>query len=665
MSERGGSPTVLPDRDGQVPRVTIARSGDAVYAIPDEAAPFVGRALGASLFDITRLAALPSGHLPVRVTYAGAAGPIPGVTGGYLTDASAFGAALARRIAADPSTARSASTPFAGVRNIALDVPVSPVAHPNFPMVTLTVQTITPADGTVLGAFAVITNLDDTRRYDTMVEIPPGNTFKVSVPQGNYAVLGNVITSSNTDGTVDHSYFPIVEDAAATDPEQAVSLDARKATATPSFSVPRPATDEGGFLNLVSFDGRHTYTDGYLGGFVAGFDASVQVKVQPTPAPAHGVLWFIDQQQRIAADPDARYTYDLAQTWRQGIPADLHTDVHSADLATIVDHFYADGSPRQASFGRAATFPDWPQKVAVADSYPRPGTVTNYVYGPPSAQWQAFLFQSSATDEGAIEMGSAPQTFRAGTTHREDWMRGPIGPGIGTVTAPFPCNACRTGDHMLLAVSTTQDGDPNHSGDLWPSIADFTRMQVFQDGTSIADLPDSSLAMIPVPTDAHSYRIVDTVDLGREGYALSTQATTEYTVTSSATSGKPVPKKWQCWLSATERCTVVPLLTVNAPIPTSLTGTVAPGTMSFVVPVGHVQQAPPSAITSFSFATSLDGTTYTPAAVTDLGNGRYRVTVNTPATAAGQGVAVRMQAADAAGSTITETVRNAYVVEGI
>ena len=54
-------------------------------------------------------------------------------------------------------------------------------------------------------------------------------------------MLGNVITSSNTDGTVDHSYFPIVEDAAATDPEQAVSLDARKATATPSFSVPRPA----------------------------------------------------------------------------------------------------------------------------------------------------------------------------------------------------------------------------------------------------------------------------------------------------------------------------------------------------------------------------------------------------------------------------------------
>ena len=275
VPDRGGQPIVLPGRDGHVPRMTIARSGDAIYAIPDEAAPFVGRALDASLFDTTRLAALPGGRVPVRVTYANAPVPIPGVTGGYLTDARAFGAALAGRIAADPSTARSASTPFAGVRNIALDVPTAPVVHPNFPMVTLTVHAVMPQDGTVLGAFAVITNLDDTRRYDTMVEIPPGDTFKVSVPQGNYAVLGNIITSSKTDGTVDHAYFPIVEDAAATDAEEAVTLDARKATATPSFSVPRPATEQGGFLNLVSFDGRHFYTN-FLGGFVAGFDASVQ-----------------------------------------------------------------------------------------------------------------------------------------------------------------------------------------------------------------------------------------------------------------------------------------------------------------------------------------------------------------------------------------------------
>jgi hypothetical protein len=47
--------------------------------------------------------------------------------------------------------------------------------------------------------------------------------------------------------------------------------------------------------------------------------------------------------------------------------------------------------------------------------------------------------------------------------------------------------------------------------------------------------------------------------------------------------------------------------------------------------------------------------------VADLGNGRYRVTVQS---AAGQHVSVRMQAIDAAGSSITETVRNAYTVEG-
>lgn len=664
VTDPDAAPTVLPDRAGHQPRMTIVRSDKDIYAIPDEAVPFLGTALDASLFDTTRLARLPSEQVPVRVAFTGAATPVPGVTGGYVSDPAAFGAALARRVAADPTTARSAATPFAGVRSIALDAPTATVVQPNFPMVTLTVNTTMPATGTVLGAFAVITNLDDTRRYDKMIEIPPGNTFSVSVPKGHYAVLGNVLTTATDGGDVDHAYFPIVEDAEVNAPEQSVTLDANRATATPTFSVPKPVTMQGGFLNLVSYDGRHDYNQGFLGGFAASFDKSVQILVQPTPAPAHGVLWFIDQQQGKAADPAARYTYDLAQTWQHGIPADLHTDVRAQDVATIVDHFHADGSPRQASFGRGATFYDWPQKLVVVDDYPRPGEVTNYVYGPPSAQWQAFLFQSNAANSAFIQDGSVPVTYRAGRTYRADWLRGPLGPGFGKEAAPSACLACRTGDQLLLTPATTVDGDPDHFGQAGAFASGFARIQVFQDGTRIADAPDANLVMVPVPSEEHTYRIVNDFDLGRLGYQTSTQATTEWTVRSSATSAPPIPKKWWCWLSTTEQCTVLPFLTVAAPVPTSDTDTVAPGRMSFVARVGHVQGSAPSAITSFGFATSLDGTTYTPARVTDLGKGRYRVTVTTPAGAAGQPVSVRMQATDAAGATITETVHNAYTVEG-
>jgi hypothetical protein len=662
VPDRDGQPTVLPDRSGHVPRVTIARSGNAIYAIPDEAAPFFGRALDPNLFDITRLATLPAGQVPVRTAFTGTAVPIPGVTGANVTNPSAFGAALARRIAADPATARSASTPFAGVRNITLDRPADTVVHPDFPMVTLTVNAKMPTTGTVLGAFAVITNLDDTRRYDTTFEIPPGNTFNVSVPQGHYAVLGDVMTSG-ADGGIDHLYFPIVEDATVTQPEQAVTLDATRATASPTFSVPKPSDSRGGFLNLVSFDGQHISTQ-FIGGISEPYDPSMQILVQPTPAPTHGVLWLSVQHERIASDPAARYTYDLAQAWQHGLPADLHTDVHPAQLATIVDHFHAAGSPLRPSFGRSATFPNWPQKESNQDTYPQPGEVTDYVYGPAAAKWQALVLQNNATDDAILGAGSIPVTYRAGTTHREDWLGGPLGPGFGK--SPGACFACRTGDQLLIGPDTSVDGEPTHSGDLINEalVPGVTRIQVFQDGNSIADASDSPEVMVPVPSDAHSYRIVDDVDAGKVGFNSSTQASTEWTVRSSAASGPPIPKSWTCRLSTTERCTVVPFLTMAAPVPTSDADMVRPGAMSFIVTVGHVQHSPATPVTSFGYATSLDGTTYTPARVQDLGEGRYRVTVNTPASATGQPVSVRMQAADAAGSTIAETVRNVYTVEG-
>jgi hypothetical protein len=101
---------------------------------------------------------------------------------------------------------------------------------------------------------------------------------------------------------------------------------------------------------------------------------------------------------------------------------------------------------------------------------------------------------------------------------------------------------------------------------------------------------------------------------------------------------------------------VLPLLTINAPLPVTPAGAMPAGTSSFVVCVGHLPAGAQPAISKLTFATSPNGTTFSQAKVTSLGHGRYRVTLTTPASTVGQQVSIQVHAADAAGGTLTQTV---------
>jgi hypothetical protein len=208
------------------------------------------------------------------------------------------------------------------------------------------------------------------------------------------------------------------------------------------------------------------------------------------------------------------------------------------------------------------------------------------------------------------------------------------------------------------------DADPNHNGAVSGDTPGRSRFQVFQDGTSIVDEADTDGVTFAVPPEAHTYRIEDTVDRAALGFTTATRTSSVYTVSSSSTSGQPVPAGWFCIVPGTGACTVLPLLTANVPLPTAPDGTIPVGAATFVVSIGHVPAATESAISAMTFATSLDGTTFSPATVAGLGNGRYQVTLTTPAAAAGHQLSIRMHAEDAAGATLTQTVTNAYSVAG-
>ena len=105
------------------------------------------------------------------------------------------------------------------------------------------------------------------------------------------------------------------------------------------------------------------------------------------------------------------------------------------------------------------------------------------------------------------------------------------------------------------------------------------------------------------------------------------------------------------------------MLTVSAPLPTSTTGTLAPGRSSLIVTVGHVRAAATTPVTGLTFALGADGTPLVAQSVLPLGHGRFLVTLATPDMATGTGITVQVHAVDAGGGSITQTTQTAYTVD--
>jgi hypothetical protein len=654
--------------------MSFATVGNHVYAIPVEAGAYFGSAFDRSLFDVTELAAKEgrdgTGPIPVSLTLANASVSVPGVritsrsgrhATGYLDPRSAaFGAAVRDRLQRGPAAARKAGMPVAGLSHLALDAPTGGgTVHPDFPQVTLTVRLIPPAGKTVLDAVVFLANTDDGRKYSNFVGIGPENYAKVSVPKGHYAIVGTVVTGAGREDAV--FCVPIVVDYTVRTNEQSVTIDANRATAVASFSTPQPSELLDAVASVIPTDRRRQPA----GGMVYIYDAEDGVRVAPTPKPKYGGLAFsLFEYRSHAPAAGAPFDYHLVDMWSAGIPANPHRAVRADELARIDDQVYAVNPADSRAFGRA---PDYPNGPGVEISGPETKAThhVDYVYGQRGVKWTASAYQFGA-DSGE-SMWSPPIAYRAGRTYQVNWFRGLVAPGfIRQVPFPGPyCVACRTAGEVSLVLNSELDADPSHFGSVGGRAEHHSRFQVFRDGTSIVDVADTDAVTFPVPTAMHTYRIEETVDRAKLGFSTSTKMRSVYTVRSSSTSGRKVPANWDCFVTETDpACTVLPVLTTNVPLPIRPDNTVPVGTSRFVVQVGHVAPETWSAITQLTFATSLDGTTFRPAKVTCLGNGRFRVTLTNPVNTAGHQVSIQLHAKDAAGATVTQTVVNAYSVNG-
>ena len=270
------------------------------YVVPSEAAPYVGRSLDLSLFDVTKLAAAAptgGGHIPVQLSFAAGVTPTApaGVTftsvsgqsaTGYLTPDSGrtFAQALRDSIKADLAAGHSAGTGalFGGLTSMAALGATTPV-QPFYPLHILQVNTL-DSTGAANSMPVILVNTDNARAFAAQVFSYQG-IAKVAVPAGHYAAISLDFVFNQQAGT---SRTNIVSQdgiaVPATGTVPVATVDERTATSKVTFTTQKPATQVGGYVQIVRLDPNGN------GSGLTLFGGGGDTYVSPEAKPATGSM---------------------------------------------------------------------------------------------------------------------------------------------------------------------------------------------------------------------------------------------------------------------------------------------------------------------------------------------------------------------------------------
>ncbi|MFL6074513.1 MAG: hypothetical protein ACJ73S_14055 [Mycobacteriales bacterium] len=534
-----------------------------------------------------------------------------------------------------------------------------PPVHPDFPMRTVAFTVLDERGGPVDVASVLVLNVDDSRRYEGSVTAVNG-VARLSVPDGHYSAMVEY-DYHGADGRpsgLRMGFADFTVAGAAT----AVTLDVLR-TATDQVSVDAPPKPADALEKALSWFRGSDEKTGFAATVTVEPDFSFSLGTSPTPA--FGVQHL--GVHELWASPDGTadpYTYDMVFPSDGAIGADQHYRFAAGNMATVDNRYHSDQAGRDA-YGDTSPLLSW-QGVGsgLLTPVPQPGHRVDYVTAHPEVAYWGFLGVAAGDGE---DWEGGLHRYRPGQHVTVDWMRGPVAPGFPADTGigDYPCWACRTGDTLALFVNPLGDSEADHKDPkawfdrLAPATAHF---QLYQGDTKLADLTGHDGGTFAVGPDPAAYRVV--YDQTRPGVGHSSSSHAEWTFHSQHSGATTVPDRFGCDTDGGRAdCSAVSLLTLNYALPQGLDETVPAGRQCMELTVGHTAGAPAVPVRAATAAYSLDGgATWSPATVTDQGHGRYRVTWNLPASAAGSKVSFAVTAADAAGDTVRQTVTDAVTV---
>ncbi|WP_141579392.1 S8 family serine peptidase [Actinomadura sp. WMMA1423] len=513
-----------------------------------------------------------------------------------------------------------------------LETPVTFYVEP--PSHDLTIKA-TPLPGTAhedLSASATVVDLTDMALFSEWVDAT--GTAKVRVPDGRYAVLGNV------DDTGDW------RSALAGDPEVVVD-GPTTVTLDGAAAVPAGARVEGVETEqaMLSADMVRDAGQGLWWYSAYSFDpAKAPVYAQPMDGVEIGTFRAYTNHRLTAPGT----VYDVVHPLVGGIPADLTHVVTGAELKRMarVDQRFAafDGDPSTPMGEKRYGLSPEGLLTFEGSGDVEPGTSrTDYVSTGPGQLWM---------DEGFVRFGEEFWVdqgpfgeLKPGELVSTRWGRQPLRPGpySGTGITPSDCArhpAARTGRSMRVALVDLQTRPDGFDCGLHEVKG---HMELFAGDAKVGE-KDGPYGEFTVPSKEAEYRLTYENDASAV-LPVSTRTSTSWTFRSREPRG--------------HESAGLPLLLVDYDLNLDLRN--QPSGEPAVLTVARMAGSGEAEVSGLRFWTSVDdGRTWQGVQVKALGGGRFSAPL--PAPVRGQAVSLRVTANDAGGSGVDQRVVRAYRV---
>ncbi|MFD8491781.1 S8 family serine peptidase [Amycolatopsis sp. NPDC059657] len=509
-------------------------------------------------------------------------------------------------------------------------------AHPDSQMSLLRVKALTHIGKKAPEAEVVVINTDNlaAASYDgIMVD----GEARLQVPNGHYSVAVAIYQTEDHNNQIDTELLTQT-DVTVSNGGATVSLDGRRAHQV-SFQTPLPSENN---ATTVAWSRG---TKAKLSSLYMGAMAGTNFYVGEAAKPKTGALRFSVAARQMSPESAATpYSYVLAVPGIDHIPADLNYKIDAASLSTV-DSTVVTDLPKQ--YVKLDDFWDvqnpGPANPPVSGLPPvevlAPSSQRLYLSTVPGLSYAGLMtpIHSGNFLDGQLERLLTP---KAGEHRTLTWRGGLTVPAPSTYDAS--CFVCREGDtlHGVGIMDTDFDGDSGQWSDGTTTITEDGK-QIYQGGT-LGQAFEQSLAA------------------GKHRYLYTTDNTHSAEPSNLATSSRI---SWGFDSATTTNPTAVPILYASARFNTNAHSSIAPGQATLSLTARHQTGAADSPLKNATISISYDdGKTWLPTTTSIVDAAHATGTWTVPPDAKPGYLAVRIQAEDAQGSTVDETVEHAALV---